>query len=444
MIAMLLVKAASVVSEDSQPYGTMGGVGATPSNRVYTGMAQYQEMVPGTTTTYLGVDFVCMVPDTAESNLTVQVTTTAGANVGGSFTISRAAALALPDIGQGLRRVTGWLSSGAALTAATTYRVTFSSNAASEAEGWKIGTAGGPDSVYNAAGVLAPGGGLATFQGNTRATYKGTADNAIDLTVVLIAQPVAPVVTAAIATVTSSTPPEWCKIFCHPAAYEVPEVTWTASAYTGFRRWEIEREEATLLGHWVPVDVITLESQKVYRDYGARRTVPVRYRVRALLATGAYSDWVVTAQVVPMPKGSEVIFASDADPTLTVAYDREPKVVYQFLNPDEDVFVTMAGVPYQTAFGAPVERGVRFELDVILNVWEEPDDDDKGVAAFDALRTLATSKEIPYVIVLDHEGGRWFAHIQVPEGVSEQPYHVYTTRVTVTELTDTPVVTTQP
>jgi len=195
-------------------------------------------------------------------------------------------------------------------------------------------------------------------------------------------------------------------------------------------------------GVWVRLKTITSEAIKTFRDYAARRTYAVRYRVRAVLTTGAWTDWSTTAQVTPQPKASEVIFTSDADPTLTVVYDREPHVTYQFLDVDEDTFVTMAAQPFQTVFGTPQERGVRFELDVTVNIIEVPTL--KGADAFLPLRRLARSTTIPYVVVLDHEGQRFYTHLQVPEGVNEQPDHVYTTTVTLTEITDTPVVDTEP
>lgn len=444
LFQMLLLKAAGVVSEDSQPYGSAGGQLIIGSNRVYTGMSQFQEMVPGATQSYLGVDFICCEPDNTESTLTVQVTTTAGGAVGGSFTITRANAALLEDLypPARIRRVRGWLSTGASLTSGTTYRVTFSSNAPNDAEGWKIGTAGAPDSLYTAAGVAAPLGGLATFQASTaRGTYKGTADSGIDLMVVLIAQPSAPVATAAITSITDESP-TFSRAFCDPATFELPKITWTAGAYTNFARWEVEREEADLLGYWVPLVYITNESQKLYRDYGARRNVAARYRVRALLTTGAFTDWATTTQVIPRPKRAEVVLASDAEPSLTAAVDRHPSVRYQFLSPEEDTFVTMAGVPYQTVFGTPVERGVRFEYEVIVSVVD--DLPEKGVAAFKALRELMTSPEIPYVIVLDHDGNRFYAHVQMGSGLHTEPGHHYTTTLIVTEITDTPVVVVQP
>lgn len=452
LLHMLLLKA-GVVSEDSQPYGSGGGNLPSGANRVYTGFPAYQEMAPPSTTTYLGVEFLVFPPDNTESTLTVQITTVAGANVGGAFTITRAQALLLPEVynaaefspgkGGGARRVSGFLASGAALTSGTTYRVTFSSNAPSFAEGWKIGTAGVADSSYTGQGVAAPLGGLATFQSTTgRGTWKGAVDNQVDLCVRIIQQPLTPVVSAAIATVVQATPPDWVQIYCYPDSFEAPDISWTASAYTGFLRWEVEREEADALGYWWPLVRITSEAQKSYRDYTAKRGVAVRYRVRAILNTGAWSDWGVTNQIVPRAKGAEVLFTSDAKPGLTVAYDREPSVTYEFLNPGEDTFVIMAGLPYQTVFGTPVERGVRFEYAVIVNAVNEPAK--MGVAAFNALRRIANDLTIPYVVVLDHEGNRFYAHIQMAEGVNEQPEHVYTARVTVTEITDTPVLIVQP
>jgi hypothetical protein len=441
-VAFMLIKSGPTVSEDSQPYG-YAGKQISWQNKAWTGHTQYEELTPGATATYLGVDFIAIPPATVESTLTVQVTTTAGANVGGAFAITRAQALALPDLYAGARRITGFLASGAALTSGTAYRITFSSNAASETEGWGIGTAGAPDSLYAADGMTQPDGDLATFQAATgRGTYKDTLDSAIDLMVTLAQQPSIPTAAAAIVNVTNASPPEWCQVYCFVAAFEAPEVTWTAGAYTGFREWQVEREESTAPGVWVRLATITSEATKVFRDYAARRTYAVRYRVRAVLNTGAWSDWSTTVQVTPQPKGAEVIFASDADPSLTVAYDRDPEVTYQFLNSEEDTFFTLAGQSYQTVFGTPQKRGVRFSLDLTVNIIEVPVA--KGADAFGALVRLATSTTIPYVVLLDHEGQRFYAHLQIPEGENRQPDHVYETTITVTEVTDTPVVVQQP
>jgi hypothetical protein len=455
LMAMLLVKAAGV-SEDSQPYGTRNSF-ITAENRAYTGMTQYQTVTPAVNTSYIGVDFVVIPPgdlswakyDLQESTLTVQITTTGGSPVGGSFSITRAQAMLLPDIGYGCRRVQGWLSAGAALIGGTSYRITFSSDATASTNpdytawqnGWMIGTAGAPDKNYIDQGMPAPDGDLATFQGANGGTYQGVADGAIDLLVVLIQQPASPTASVAITTLTEASA-DHPQLFCAADAFEVAKVTWTASAYTGFGRWEVQREEADSLGNWQTLAYITSEALKSYVDYTVRRHVAVRYRVRAVLASGAFTEWHATAQVIPRPKGDEVVLTSDADPSLTVVVNRKPSMRYQFLNPEEDTFVSMAGKPYQTVFGLPVERGVRFEYDLLVNLVNQPTE--RGIDVFDALRKLGTSKEIPYVVVLDYEGERFYAHLQMASALREQPGHRYTTTVTITEVTDTPVVVTLP
>jgi hypothetical protein len=202
------------------------------------------------------------------------------------------------------------------------------------------------------------------------------------------------------------------------------------------------REEADSLGNWVMLARITSESQKSYVDYTARRNIPIRYRVRAVLATGAFSDWSVTPQVIPRALSSEVILTSDAEPSYTVVVNRKPKVHYEFLNPEEDTFVIMAGVPYQTVFSTPVERGVRFEYELLLSLIDQPEE--AGISVFDALRRLGTSPDIPYVVVLDYEGERFYAHMQIAGGDRVQPGHKYTATITLTEVTDLPVTVTQP
>jgi hypothetical protein len=304
-----------------------------------------------------------------------------------------------------------------------------------------IGTAGAPDSAYTSQGMLAPDGDAATFQGATGGTYQGVADGAIDLMVTLIQQPASPTASVAVTTLTEASA-DHPQLFCAADAFEVAKVTWTASAYTGFGQWEVQREEADSLGNWQTLAHITSETQKTYVDYTARRNLATRYRVRAVLASGAFSEWHATAQVILRPKGSEVVLTSDADPSLTVVVERKPSLRYQFLNPEEDTFVSMAGKPYQTVFGLPVERGVRFEYDLLVNLVNQPVE--RGLAAFNALRTLGTSQEIPYVVVLDYEGERFYAHLQMASALREQPGHRYTTTITITEVTDTPVVVTQP
>lgn len=442
---LMMVKAAGVVSDDSQPY-TTGNVNISFHNWVHTSLAEYQVMTPPSSQSYLGVEFMVVPPISVESTLTVQITTTAGVNVGGSFSITRANVMKLPDLYQRARRVAGWLSSAAALTGGTAYRVRFTSNAPA-GDPWNIGTIGWANSIYTARGTTPPNGDVATFQGAaSRATYRGTEDPGIDLMATLIKQPTLPSAPTAVVTdVANDTPGVFCDLYCQPAEIEVVDFSWTASAYTGgIVRWEIEREEADLPGVWVRIRHVTVEATKTIRDWAARRRIAVRYRVRAILNNGSSTDWSTSNQVTPMPKGAEVIFTSDALPSLTVAYDRDPRVTYSFLSADEDTFVTVAGQDYQKVFASPRERGRRFPYDVSVNLGNEPDVDRKGPDAFLPLHRLARSTDIPYVIVLDHEGHRFFVHLQMPEGVNEQPEHVYETTLTLTEVADTPVVITEP
>lgn len=445
--ALMLIKSGTVVSEDSQPYGH-GWWLSSFANPVQTGTEEYQEVVPPSTQTYLGVDFNVQPPREAANQattLTVQVKTTGGANVGGSFTITAAQARALPFLWYDHVRVKGWLSAGAALTGGTTYRITFNSNAPAT-DPWYIGTAGVPDFGYTFAGTPPPNGDAATFQGAAQSgTYAASPDDAIDLMVTLIKQPAIPTApTAAVTEVSNDTPDVMCQLYCASPVVEVVTFSWTASTYTGFARWRVQREEADKPNVWVDLVTITSEAQKSYVDVGARREVAVRYRVRAELASGSFTEWAPSTQVTPRAKGNEVIFTSDARPDLTVAYDRDPEVTYEFLSVEEDTFAPVAGADFQRVFMASENRGTRFNLDVHVNVIHEPDADRKGAGAFVPLLALARAQDIPYVVLLDHEGQRFLVHLQVPSGLSRQPEHEYETTVTCTEVADTPVVLTQP
>lgn len=439
-IPNLMMISSGVVSEDSQPYAASQWL-ISWQNGCHVGKDGFQQMTPPSSGTYLGVDFVAAPPDKSTAPLVVQVKTTGGTNVGGSFSISASVARALPNLFAGMRRINGWFSSAASLTGGTAYRVTFTSSAPSS-DPWKLGTVGAPDSIYTSQGVTAPAGGRATFQGTgSLGTFDGTTDQAVDLMVVLLKQPTLPTgATAAVTTVTMDTPASYCKLYCFAEAIEVVDFSWTASTYTGFAWWEIEREEADLPDLWVRIARINTQAQKSYRDWVARRGIGVRYRARAVLTNGSWTDWRTSNVVTPQAKEAEVIFTSDALPSLTVAYDREPEVTYRFLGTEEDTFVTMAGADYQRVFLTPHERGKRFSYQVIVNMITEPDADRKGAAAFLPLLQIARSPEIPYVVVLDHEGQRFYAHVQIEEGVNEQPEHVYTAVVTVTEVAGSPTV----
>lgn len=427
-----LLKAGAVVSNDSQTYSVFDH---TVGEALLGGPDEFlaQRISPTASESYLGVRVVASPPVSGPGSLTATVHRVSdGVQMGGSlaWTAEEARALTLPVL-------EGFLSSAAVLVGGTQYEVRFT--ASSDTEGlWEFPF---PEAVFGLNVTFGGTTDYARFEGDIGTpSYTGA-----DLAAVLLVQPDPPADVAA-ATIGVAGPGDgWC---CSVDEIDVIRVSWTATALgVGFARYEIERQEGTTDAMWQPVWVVAVEATDEFADFETRRGEQVRYRVRVIATTGAFSEWAETDWVVARARGVEVIFASNARPELTVAYDHDPEITYDFLDTDGDTLVPIYGADYQAAFQESEDRGVAQQVGIVANFGRAPVDPATGqriggVRVWDPLRAITHARPpIPYVCFLDWEGNRVLAHVALNPGRSRQPAHRYSTSVVVTPITATPAVT---
>lgn len=301
--------------------------------------------------------------------------------------------------------------------------------------------------------VTAPGGEAQTFQGSTgyatgivivEHLATDTAHSTVngDLMLVLATKPVTPTGFAAVIRDQPMEAGGDCGTdHCIPDHLPYAHLSWTATAVgSDFGGYLIERSDPRDSA-WTAIGLVTDEDTVTFDDYEGRLNTASSYRLRAVrLLDGAVSDPTSTVTLTRTVEDCGYAFTSNEDPTLNLAY---PDVTesgtarrgYTFPEADETVFQRLYGRDYQVAFRPTETRGAVFQRSVLVNaVCAAPE---PGVYGFDALRALATAP-LSYVAVLDDQGARFLAHLQVPSGDTHQPAALQLATVTVTEVTDTP------
>lgn len=420
VIPRLVVRtSAPADSADSQVYVNDGST--TTLRDVTSAQPAGQRLVAPSTRSYLGVRTLIAPPASGSGTITIGVFTGGGFTtpVGGTLVLTADQVRALPEIigSGGLRYVEGVLSAAAALTSATTYEVRATPSAGLT---WKMlapsAVGAGGVSLGGTTWFAQIGGGSATEQ---------------ELAILLLEQPAAPTaVTAQV--VAQDQSGDGC--FCTVSEVDQVVIDWTAPnpALGGtFARYEIERDEDDGRG-FLPVWSVTTEATTQWTDYEAPMDRPVRYRVRAVATTTAFSGWVShTGWVTCRSRGAEVVFTSNHDPGLQLVYDHDPKTSYEFLDHQTDVVHRIYGGDGQVAFFDPHRRGVGKTLRVTANFGRQPVDmlgrPIDGEAVFEPLLAITRATTIPYVCVRKRNGSRGFAQVILGSGVGEEPgwrYHL--------------------
>lgn len=409
---LVLRRSDATDSDDSQPYyvafdGTVLRA-VTPSQTVG------QRITPNSSQSYLGVRFVIQPPASDDATLTVTVRNAAtGAQIGtGQFTITADEVRALPDLGGGMRYVQGFLTSAAALVSGTQYEARLSTDASS----WTLLVPAG-------AGASGPtfAGGSGTGSGDC-ARLNGTSGPSLsdqDLLLTLLVQPTAPA--SADALVMERTQAGG-GMQCTPEAVDHVVVRWSATTLAAaFDRYEIERLEDDGTGEWRQVAVVnSAETETTFADWETPRGRAVKYRVRVVATTAAFSNWTETQWVTAEAYGAELIFTSNAAPELTVVVDYEPEVGTDFPDHEDDEVVPVYGSDRAIVFINPRDRGLEKTYRLIVSAAGRPCDDygrplpDDEV--WEPLRAISRSVAIPYVCVMDATGNRAFVHVTLSRG----------------------------
>jgi hypothetical protein len=411
---LVLRTTAPADSNDSQPY--VNRFDATVLRTVSTTQTIGQRITPNSSQSYLGVRFVAQPPPTGDSVLTARVHRVSDdAAMGGTFTITAAEARALPDIGGGLRYIEGFLQTAAALVSGTQYELRLSTTAVLPA-GWVV-------ILPYGAGSSGP-----TYAGNggTGAgdcvRLNGLAGSSLadqDMMATLLIQPTAPA--AAEALVMERTQAGG-GMMCTPEAVDHIVVQWTATTLaSAFDRYEVERLEDDGTGVWHSVGLVTsAETENRFADWETPRGVAVKYRVRVVATTAAFSDWRETQWAKAEAYGAELIFTSNARPDLTVVVDYEPEVGTDFPDHEDDEVVPVFGADFALTFINPRNRGIINTYRLIVHAAGRPCDDygrplpDNKV--WDPLRAITRAVDIPYVVVMNATGNRELCHVTLGRG----------------------------
>lgn len=430
--AIALRTSAPATSNDSQPYFIAGLAEVAPlTSATANGIAQRIRAFPSGGT-YLGLRFIVSPPATGGGPLTVTITRVSdGMQMGGSFVLTADQARALPDMpgNDGFKFVEGVLDAPANLVVGPQYEIRFTTTTTAP---WVF---------------LVP----RCIGGAGSASYGGTADgfrfgaafhSDQDMPAVVLIQP-DPVANARAQVVTEQLDPG---TMCGAEAIDQNLIEWDPYSELGaaFDYYEIQRLDPD--GEWHSIRQVGPESRTSATDYEAPRGIAVRYRIRVIATTHAFSEWAETGFVTAQAYGCDVVLTSNVDPSLTLAYTTEPGVDFDFLDHDGDTPVRIAGRPYQVVFVDPEEKGLGETLRLVVNFGEQPTDPlGRPIgrrAVFAPLRALirAVGNTIPYVAVLDPYGNVTYAHITLGRGREDQPAWRYQVNAVLTPLTDTPAV----
>lgn len=228
-----------------------------------------------------------------------------------------------------------------------------------------------------------------------------------------------------------------------------------APLVTGFSHYEVQRKDA-IDTDWLDIAHISTRDNTFFIDYEGRINTVSDYRVRQCRLDGVCGAYATvtgftrlgasTASTAPLVTGGceGLIFTSNEDPLASVAYPYffagggvAPVENWQFYEPETVVLQRVHGRDFMVALRPSERGGTRFQRTMLVNAVTVPTK--RLDRRFRSLRDLAWDT-LPYVCVLDHRGGRWFAAVLVPSGDMREGRQVYLANIDVIEVTDTPSV----
>lgn len=230
---------------------------------------------------------------------------------------------------------------------------------------------------------------------------------------------------------------------CSDATMPFATITWDTLAGT-LLRYEVERQD-DLSPNWEPVAHVD-PAETTWPDYEASIGVQSRYRVRGVNTDGIPGQWSDTTTVVVGEYGGNpgraLCFSSNAAVNMSVVY---PEIWnsdtvsrdFTFQETDDVAFTSIYGRERQVAFWPAERKGIQFERSILLNAVCTVAIPTMDI--FRPIRDLAWAP-IPYVCVRDGEGNRWYANIQVTEGLNKRPGEMWYASVTITEVSDRPAI----
>jgi hypothetical protein len=424
-----LVRADAAISVDSQPYrlDITDCPLITPTQRVG------QRVTPATTQTYQGVRFVIVPPYAGNPTLTVAVHRVSdGVLMGGTFSITANEVRALPEYAR-WRFVSGVLSSAAALIGSTQYEIRLTTTAGASGSD-VINAADWPSSWL----VPMPDASLgvsASFGGTTSGGVLGTTFRSDrDLPIVLVQQPNPP--TAATATVVDIP----LTTVSGLTTIKHVRVDWTPPASglgAAFANYDLERSLDG--GTWHDVMQPLDEVVRTFVDHEVPRVTSVRYRVRSVAIDGRFSAWAESNAVTVPAQGAILILTSNHRSDLEAVFLYDPDSRYPILSATGDEFVAIHGANYQVSFEEVEDRGIAWSTRITLNQVTLVGKGGQHVLTR-LLRLIRSGGAVPYVCALDDQGTQLLGKVALSsDPIQQQPWHRYTTEVTITPTHTAPV-----
>lgn len=229
---------------------------------------------------------------------------------------------------------------------------------------------------------------------------------------------------------------------CMITAIEYVHLAWTATILgVNFAYYELQRSDDGIT--WSDIAQITVEATVTFDDYESPRGKLVSYRIRTVRTDLAVSAWSAVITATADVQCCEMVFTTNWAPALNLAYNRGPELTLDFPDAAEVVFQRIYGRDYQVAFAPTERRGRHFAVPIIINSGDDPTTGEEGFGGFDSVRALATV-DVPYICVMDHQGNKIQAQLNVGQGDYTEPFARYVAAIDVTEVTATPTAVTVP
>ena len=350
------------------------------------------------------------------------------AQMGGQLTITVAELRASPDVGNGFRLVEGQLDTVATLTAATQYYFLFDAPITSGALAAVVPE---PDVWFQTPVLYTDEAEPAGFGG---ITDRGTTDllgeaDEIDVPITIATLPTAPTLV-----VTAETEVAPTAAVCGQTSIDYILAALSVTSGLGV---DLERSldgAATweAIYHRNPTSGASIDVEDREVPIG----VTARYRARQFRSDGATSQWSApVAGHRPVPACPTLTLASNYSGAAWI-FEYAPDKSYDFPSAGETAIVPLHATDFQRAYRPTEIRGVVARYSLVIGSGGEGTIE-RGHDAFAELRSI-TETPRPYVCVLDHEGGRLLATVQIASAAVLEPGGRYTAEIVCTEVTATP------
>lgn len=231
---------------------------------------------------------------------------------------------------------------------------------------------------------------------------------------------------------------------CIPTGIYGTRLTWSAITVTGaFGHYEIQREDD--IDDWQTIANVNNRLTLAFTDWEGRVGLQSRYRIRSVNVSDFAGPWSSTvAFTLPAPGvagvgdgNSVLIFTSNVGPTGSLAYvmnwEGTPEETFNFPEGSSVQMRPRYLQDYVTAYHGTERGGENFSRMVLVQAAAVPA---PSLGNFKSLRDLGWA-DLPYVCVRDELGNRWFASVQVPNGLVKRNRRLYYANLNIFEVTGT-------